>query len=222
MSDSSDEEPISTWSAAGAAADRGASSTGQQQPIVVDSSDDEILGFNNKPGKKPTTSITKKKKISPKHSPKGKKLSPKSAAVDDVPCEVCGKNDNPDKTVLCDCCDQGASHIYCCDPPMRKVSEDEEWLCKHCKAMVKGDPYVRCTALVSAYFEKYGTCVGEVCGVRYAQPEPDVPGKRGGNKQHKIFYPGDGTEMWHDLKAKHCDEKIIPINEELTQVRSGP
>ncbi|XP_023230679.1 E3 ubiquitin-protein ligase UHRF1-like [Centruroides sculpturatus] len=47
-------------------------------------------------------------------------------------CHSCGGKDNPDKQILCDECDM-AYHIWCLDPPLEKIPEDEDWYCPECK-----------------------------------------------------------------------------------------
>ena len=51
---------------------------------------------------------------------------------DDTPCTVCGKNNDPSHTLLCDGagCER-AYHIYCLSPPLFTVPEGK-WLCHHC------------------------------------------------------------------------------------------
>ena len=44
----------------------------------------------------------------------------------------CGGKDNPEKQLLCDECDL-AYHIYCLDPPLETIPDDDEWYCPLCK-----------------------------------------------------------------------------------------
>ncbi|XP_077464044.1 E3 ubiquitin-protein ligase UHRF1 [Stigmatopora argus] len=47
-------------------------------------------------------------------------------------CNVCGIKQDPDKQLLCDECDQ-AYHIYCLNPPLTSIPEDEDWYCPNCR-----------------------------------------------------------------------------------------
>lgn len=48
-------------------------------------------------------------------------------------CHVCGVKQDPDKQLLCDECDM-AFHIYCLNPPLPKIPEDEDdWYCPECR-----------------------------------------------------------------------------------------
>ncbi|CAL1538353.1 unnamed protein product [Lymnaea stagnalis] len=47
-------------------------------------------------------------------------------------CLKCGDKKDPEKTILCDECNQ-AYHLYCLDPPLEKVPEEDEWYCPECK-----------------------------------------------------------------------------------------
>jgi hypothetical protein len=51
-----------------------------------------------------------------------------NAAMDDVPCLVCGKTDGEDDFVLCETCPKGG-HFQCLG--MRAVPEDD-WYCQAC------------------------------------------------------------------------------------------
>eukprot|EP01119_Soliformovum_irregulare_P002370 TRINITY_DN12634_c0_g1_i1.p1 TRINITY_DN12634_c0_g1~~TRINITY_DN12634_c0_g1_i1.p1 ORF type:complete len:835 (+),score=199.49 TRINITY_DN12634_c0_g1_i1:86-2590(+) len=53
---------------------------------------------------------------------------------DDVPCEICKGKTDADKMLLCDNCDFGY-HMYCLDPPLRRVPETN-WYCDDCKNSV--------------------------------------------------------------------------------------
>lgn len=41
-------------------------------------------------------------------------------------CHVCGIKQDPDKQLLCDECDM-AFHMYCLDPPLTSIPDDEDW-----------------------------------------------------------------------------------------------
>ncbi|EDO40465.1 predicted protein, partial [Nematostella vectensis] len=47
-------------------------------------------------------------------------------------CHQCGGKEDPDKQLLCDECDM-AYHIYCLDPPLESIPDDEDWYCPLCK-----------------------------------------------------------------------------------------
>ncbi|CAG5131053.1 unnamed protein product [Candidula unifasciata] len=47
-------------------------------------------------------------------------------------CVVCGDKKDPDKTILCDECNQ-AYHLYCLNPPLSTVPQEDEWYCPECK-----------------------------------------------------------------------------------------
>lgn len=47
-------------------------------------------------------------------------------------CQKCHLKCDPDKTILCDECDD-AYHIYCLDPPLQEVPADDDWYCPVCK-----------------------------------------------------------------------------------------
>lgn len=47
-------------------------------------------------------------------------------------CSVCGDKANPGQILLCDECDQ-AFHLYCLDPPLTEVPEEDDWYCSACK-----------------------------------------------------------------------------------------
>lgn len=47
-------------------------------------------------------------------------------------CHVCGGKQEPNMQVLCDECNM-AYHIYCLNPPLDKVPEEEYWYCPSCK-----------------------------------------------------------------------------------------
>ncbi|KAI4828346.1 hypothetical protein KUCAC02_022442 [Chaenocephalus aceratus] len=46
-------------------------------------------------------------------------------------CHVCGIKQDPDKQLLCDECDM-AYHIYCLNPPLTSIPDDEDWYCPGC------------------------------------------------------------------------------------------
>ena len=41
-------------------------------------------------------------------------------------CHACGIKQDPDKQLLCDECDM-AFHMYCLDPPLTSIPDDEDW-----------------------------------------------------------------------------------------------
>ncbi|ESO96469.1 hypothetical protein LOTGIDRAFT_206317 [Lottia gigantea] len=47
-------------------------------------------------------------------------------------CSVCGGKQEPEKQILCDECNK-AYHLFCMDPPLTKVPEEDEWYCSDCK-----------------------------------------------------------------------------------------
>ena len=47
-------------------------------------------------------------------------------------CSVCGDKANPAQILLCDECDY-AFHLYCLDPPLSAVPEEDDWYCSRCK-----------------------------------------------------------------------------------------
>ncbi|XP_074640769.1 E3 ubiquitin-protein ligase UHRF1-like [Tubulanus polymorphus] len=47
-------------------------------------------------------------------------------------CSTCGGKSDPEKQILCDECDQ-AFHIFCLDPPLTDIPEEDEWYCPLCK-----------------------------------------------------------------------------------------
>ncbi|XP_059958153.1 E3 ubiquitin-protein ligase UHRF2 isoform X2 [Mesoplodon densirostris] len=47
-------------------------------------------------------------------------------------CRICGGKQEPNMQVLCDECNM-AYHIYCLNPPLDKVPEEEYWYCPSCK-----------------------------------------------------------------------------------------
>lgn len=46
-------------------------------------------------------------------------------------CYVCDGEDNPDVMLVCDQCHFKCCHIYCCNPPLESIPEDE-WTCIYC------------------------------------------------------------------------------------------
>lgn len=46
-------------------------------------------------------------------------------------CTKCGLMEDPSKMLICDCC-EGAFHLLCCNPCVKKIPE-EEWYCLACK-----------------------------------------------------------------------------------------
>jgi len=47
-------------------------------------------------------------------------------------CHECGEKDEPEKTLMCDECDN-AYHMRCLNPPLTTLPEDDEWYCPLCK-----------------------------------------------------------------------------------------
>uniref|UniRef100_A0A6Q2Z446 E3 ubiquitin-protein ligase UHRF n=1 Tax=Esox lucius TaxID=8010 RepID=A0A6Q2Z446_ESOLU len=47
-------------------------------------------------------------------------------------CHVCGVKQDPDKQLLCDECDM-AFHIYCLNPPLTSLPDDDDWYCPECR-----------------------------------------------------------------------------------------
>lgn len=47
-------------------------------------------------------------------------------------CHACGIKQDPDKQLLCDECDM-AFHIYCLDPPLTSIPNDDDWYCPGCR-----------------------------------------------------------------------------------------
>jgi len=54
-----------------------------------------------------------------------------------VICQICNRDDNEDKLLLCDSCDRG-NHTYCFKPPMRKIPQGN-WYCFVCISKSKGE-----------------------------------------------------------------------------------
>lgn len=63
--------------------------------------------------------------------------------TDDDVCEMCGSGADESLLLVCDSCDGGYCHTYCCDPPLVEVP-DGEWLCETCArgaaAVASGHP----------------------------------------------------------------------------------
>ncbi|NXL98256.1 UHRF1 ligase, partial [Tyrannus savana] len=47
-------------------------------------------------------------------------------------CHICGGKQDPDKQLMCDECDM-AFHIYCLNPPLSSIPDDEDWYCPECR-----------------------------------------------------------------------------------------
>ncbi|XP_053157653.1 E3 ubiquitin-protein ligase UHRF1 isoform X2 [Hemicordylus capensis] len=47
-------------------------------------------------------------------------------------CHVCGGKADPEKQLMCDECDM-AFHIYCLNPPLSRIPDDEDWYCPECR-----------------------------------------------------------------------------------------
>lgn len=50
----------------------------------------------------------------------------------DCSCHQCGIKDEPEKTLMCDECDQ-PYHMRCLNPPLEILPEDDDWYCPECK-----------------------------------------------------------------------------------------
>nr|XP_022903200.1 E3 ubiquitin-protein ligase UHRF1-like [Onthophagus taurus] len=50
----------------------------------------------------------------------------------DCGCKICFGKRDWDKILLCDECNYGY-HIYCLDPPLEKVPDENDWFCPNCK-----------------------------------------------------------------------------------------
>ena len=135
--------------------------------------------------------------------------------VPGVPCQVCNKADDDDQFVLCDRCDEGGSHFYCCEPKLDEKKLPEEWLCDVCKKLKDEDDLVKRVALVRCKFKHFGTHVGEVIDAKWNPGDEEV-GKRGTSLMHRLHFLSDGHNLWHDIQGQDCEEKILPIDEKLT------
>lgn len=71
--------------------------------------------------------------------------SSESSEEDDVVCEACNKDENDNKLILCDTCDDGY-HTYCLKPKLNKIPEGE-WHCPKCQVHL---PLLSCLAMVLA------------------------------------------------------------------------
>ena len=58
-------------------------------------------------------------------------LTPTDMEAFDTPCEVCQRTDNPEHTLLCDCCDRGF-HLHCLNNPLYRVPAGD-WHCPTCQ-----------------------------------------------------------------------------------------
>uniref|UniRef100_H9GE29 E3 ubiquitin-protein ligase UHRF n=1 Tax=Anolis carolinensis TaxID=28377 RepID=H9GE29_ANOCA len=47
-------------------------------------------------------------------------------------CYICGGKQDPEKQLMCDECDM-AFHIYCLNPPLSRIPDDEDWYCPECR-----------------------------------------------------------------------------------------
>ncbi|XP_060088856.1 E3 ubiquitin-protein ligase UHRF1 [Heteronotia binoei] len=47
-------------------------------------------------------------------------------------CYVCGGKESPEKQLMCDECDM-AFHIYCLNPPLSRIPDDDDWYCPECR-----------------------------------------------------------------------------------------
>ncbi|KAI8817610.1 uncharacterized protein EV422DRAFT_220609 [Fimicolochytrium jonesii] len=67
--------------------------------------------------------------------------SSQQSQVDDAICKVCNRDEDEDKLLLCDGCDQGV-HLYCLDPPLDEVPEDDYFCSERCRETKLGKPGV--------------------------------------------------------------------------------
>ena len=179
--------------------------------VIDDSSDDETESRGGK-GKGVASSrsaaASSSSAIDPRHVEADN--APDSLEGDNAACEACRRRGNPEQMVLCDRCEYGARHFFCFTPKIRKAPEDD-WICRACRAMKRDDPLVQQCARISAKFEQYGVCEGEIQDVMWKDAE-----KKSGRKIYHVFYaPGD--ELWHDLDAQELEEEILPIDEVATK-----
>lgn len=56
-------------------------------------------------------------------------------------CHVCGVKQDPDKQLLCDECDM-AFHIYCLNPPLTSLPEDDDWSVNYSTDVCAGSLFV--------------------------------------------------------------------------------
>jgi len=47
-------------------------------------------------------------------------------------CSKCGGKQEPDKQIICDECED-AFHLWCLNPPLQQMPEDDEWFCPECR-----------------------------------------------------------------------------------------
>lgn len=47
-------------------------------------------------------------------------------------CHLCGGKQDPEKQLMCDECDM-AFHIYCLDPPLSRIPDEDDWYCPGCR-----------------------------------------------------------------------------------------
>lgn len=65
---------------------------------------------------------------------KSDKEEKEGAVEDDIRCLVCGKGDKEELMLLCDGCETGATHTFCCKPPRSELpAESEAWFCEKCQ-----------------------------------------------------------------------------------------
>lgn len=60
----------------------------------------------------------------------GKSVEEELEELDEVACKQCSRDDHGEEMLLCDGCDHGY-HMYCLDPPLKKVPKDD-WFCPAC------------------------------------------------------------------------------------------
>ncbi|XP_069505450.1 E3 ubiquitin-protein ligase UHRF1 [Ambystoma mexicanum] len=76
----------------------------------------------------------------PSESPKKRQNGPECKHCRDDPkkkcrmcaCHLCGGKQDPSKQIMCDECDM-AFHIFCLDPPLSKIPEQDDWYCTECR-----------------------------------------------------------------------------------------
>ena len=72
-------------------------------------------------------------------------------------CYACGKEENHNVLLVCDKCVRKCCHIYCLNPPLEFIPEDE-WYCDYCVVngnMIHSNPIagIRVTSRRDVFFE---------------------------------------------------------------------